>query len=170
MLHGPRRGSVSDRDRRDRRTDGNQKVARGGIDDGDHVACVLVEALAQARCRRHLGNIEGLFEEGILTSVLDGVEIALGRAQEPDVTLHAIGVRDAVAQWDRLQVAVQARVPKCPADQRQSRMRGQFSRVGLHDIEAPHVITCRVSRSRQDNYPIRNSNQTITPDQPERRH
>ena len=69
----------------------------------------------------------------------DGVEIALARAEQTDVTLHTIGVCNAMAQPDLGKVAVEVGVAKRTADQCQARMRREAVGVRSHDIEAPHV-------------------------------
>ena len=125
--------------------EGNRRV----VDVGDHRLGVLIEALAQARRRRHLGQAERRLEELIRTPVLDGVEIALARAQQPDVALDAIGVRDAVPQRNPIEALGQARPAERASDQRQTRVRGDGVRSGLHDLEAAHPFTRRVSRPRQ---------------------
>ena len=139
VRRGPGRSSRPDDDRRDGSADVPEKIGRGRINDDDHGARVLVEALAQARRRRHLPDAERTLEERIPAFVLDGIEIALGRAQQSDVALHAISVGDAMAQRDRLEVAVKARVPKRPTDQSQPRMGGQRISIRSNDLETPHL-------------------------------
>jgi hypothetical protein len=138
-----------DEDRRHRRADAADEGDRRIVDVGDHRLGVLVEALAQARCRWHLGQAERRLEELIRAPALDGVEIALAGAQQPDVALHAIGVRDPVPQRDPIEALGQARLAERASDQRQTRVRGDGVRAGLHDLEAAHPFTRRVSRPRQ---------------------
>jgi len=83
---------------------------------GDHRVGGLVETLAQARCRGHSGDAECGCKERVVAPVLDGIEIALARAQQPDVALHTIGVRNAVAQRDRSEVEAEPREAERSSD------------------------------------------------------
>jgi len=146
------------------------EVRRGGIDVGDHGLGVLVKALPEARRRRHPLDAKCGNEESVVALVLDGVEIAFSRAQEADVALDAVGVRDAVAQRDLAKLPVEARHRKRAPDQRQARVRGRRFGCRLYDLEAAHPFTCRVSCPRPARYLIRESPETLAPSAADRSH
>ena len=133
--------TLDDLDRRDRGADVAEECDGSVVDVRNHRVGVLVEALAKARCGRHLGDAEGGLEERVLAPVLDGIEIALAGADDADIADDAVGMRDAVAQRDVVvEVGAEPREAERAADEGEARMRGGRVGVRLHDLEAPHAL------------------------------
>ena len=139
-----------DRRRERRRAEALRDLARDGEAahhvvtlEHEHAPLVFGE---QRRCDEKNDAERGL-EEIIVAPVLDRLEIALSRADDADVAGDAGGMRDAVAQRDVVvEVGTEPRQTERPADESETRMGGSRIGLRLHDLEAPHAFTCRVSR------------------------
>jgi hypothetical protein len=115
------------------------------VDQLEPAATLGIEALAQGGARRHLHQPQGAQRKGAGPQRLDGLEVALAHAQQPEVASKDVAVGDAAADGEGgIDQGVEVDALEVLPDQRQAG--GGIEVVGqLLDDEVGHRgLTCGV--------------------------
>jgi hypothetical protein len=115
------------------------------VDQREPAAALGIEALAKRGARGRLRQAQGAQREGARAQRLDGLEVALALAQQPEVASHDVVVGDAGAQREgRVDQDAEVDGLKVPPDERQTGAGAEIAGQFLDDEVGFRMLACRV--------------------------
>jgi hypothetical protein len=116
------------------------------VDQREPRAALGIEALAKGGARGRLRQAQGAQREGARAQRLDGLEVALALAQQPQDASHDVAVGDARAHREgRVDQGIEVDALQILPDERQTGVRDQVVGQLLDDEVGHRALTCRVS-------------------------
>jgi hypothetical protein len=116
------------------------------VDQREPAAALGIETLAKRGARGRLRQAQRAQREGARAQRLDGLEVALALAQQPQVASHDVAVGDARAHREgRVDEGVEVDALQILPDERQTGAGAEIVGQLLDDEVGHRALTCRVS-------------------------